>query len=138
MTEGTVVGIFGENISLQTDSADMVGGVSARAAIVGSMPMNDQTPRGAGAVVAYVGKVPVRAIGPVAIGDALVPSGRNDGSAVAGRSAQEGRVLGWWGGFGTVGSTSPSCLDKLCTRTVLASMHDIINRSEWAKKTSCA
>mmetsp|Transcript_21897 Transcript_21897/g.65609 ORF Transcript_21897/g.65609 Transcript_21897/m.65609 type:complete len:654 (+) Transcript_21897:316-2277(+) len=40
-----------------------------------------------GALIAFMGQVPVRCVGPVAVGDRLFPSGRGDGLAVAQRHA---------------------------------------------------
>ena len=78
--EGDLVGIFGEKISRRTANANMLGVVSMRAAIVGSL---DKATEHTGACVAYMGRVPVRACGPVIAGQALVPSGQHDGTAVA-------------------------------------------------------
>eukprot|EP01047_Picozoa_sp_COSAG01_P071576 COSAG01_NODE_11148_length_1995_cov_18.404850_1_plen_628_part_01 len=80
-TEGAVVGFFGEKVSLQTDGAIMFGIISKRAAVVGSVSSSKS--KAEGGCVAYAGKVPVRAFGPVCAGQALVPSGRQDGCARA-------------------------------------------------------
>lgn len=80
--EGEVVGLYGEKIARRTDGADTCGIISRRCITVGSLP-RDRSIQSMGDTVAFVGRVPVRVRGVVNVGDALIPSGRNDGTAMA-------------------------------------------------------
>lgn len=91
--EGDVVGFDGRGqISRRTNGARMLGVVSRKAIVEGSAPLGAE--RADFDVVAYVGVVPVKVLrrttdlcdrpsqtGPRA-GDVLIPSGRNDGTAI--------------------------------------------------------
>ena len=79
LPEGTVVGFDHGKVQLCTTNAHLLGVVSERALIVGSMGFEEL--RKDGVVVAYCGRVPIRVIGPVAAGDVLIPSGSSDGVA---------------------------------------------------------
>jgi hypothetical protein len=84
--EGDVVGLHAGHISRLVDGAAMVGVISRRALCVGSYPAVEGRAQ-EGGVVAYLGQVPVRAWGPVEEGERLVPSGRQDGTAVSAAAA---------------------------------------------------
>lgn len=77
-----VVGVKGGKISLNTHDADHFMVVSTRPIVLGNMQ-----PPGKGQTqfekIAFLGQVPVRVIGKVALGDYLIPSGNNDGFAIA-------------------------------------------------------
>jgi hypothetical protein len=76
---GDVLGVFGGRVSRRTLGAENVMVLSSNAAVVGNTSGDvDSNP-----AVAFVGQVPVRVSGPVAVGDVLVASGREDGTAVA-------------------------------------------------------
>ena len=77
--EGEVVGLFGAHISRATDGADACGIITRRFAVAGSMPQE----KALWDTVAFTGRVPVRTRGVVAVGQTLVASGRNDGTAIA-------------------------------------------------------
>lgn len=77
--EGEVVGVHAAGLSRVTSGASVVGVVSHQAIVKGGMP----TDGGEYESVAYVGRLPMRVRGEVRVGDALVPSGLNDGVAVA-------------------------------------------------------
>jgi hypothetical protein len=79
---GDVVGVFGGRISRQTDGADWVMAVTGNAAVVGNQSFDNDSSRRR-ETVSFVGQVPVRVRGPVAIGDYVVASGRGDGIAMA-------------------------------------------------------
>lgn len=79
---GDLVGVKGGRIGLNTEDADHVLVISDRAGFVGNCVMDDSD-RASSAQVALLGQVPVKVTGPVSIGDLLMPSGLNDGSAVA-------------------------------------------------------
>ena len=67
-------------ITLTTRGASQLGVISRRAIMTGSFPGVDaQTEFD---TVAYCGRVPVKVIGGAQVGDYLVPSGREDGTAV--------------------------------------------------------
>lgn len=77
---GEVVGVTGGKISLNTQDADHFMVVSTRPIVLGNM----QPQRSAlYEKIAFLGQVPVRVIGKVAVGDYLIPSGNNDGFAIA-------------------------------------------------------
>ena len=78
---GDVVGVVGGRVTKQTDGTEHVMVVSDRAIVVGNLP-EDGTTAGH-ELVALLGQVPVRVRGPVDAGDIVVPSGQNDGTAIA-------------------------------------------------------
>jgi len=65
--------------------------VSAAPAVAGRVPTNAGVRERRGAYVAFLGQVPVRCRGAVRAGDFLVPSRRNDGTAVAAARRADGR-----------------------------------------------
>lgn len=78
---GQLVGVHGGKVSLKTEGAEHVLAVSAKPAVLGNAP-----PPGREAAyekIAMVGQVPVVVRGRVNPGDFIVPSGLNDGTAVA-------------------------------------------------------
>lgn len=92
--EGEVVGLYGDKIARRTDSADTCGIISRRCITVGSLP-RDPSIQSMGDTVAFVGRVPIRVRGAVNVGDALIPSGRNDGTAMAhAQSTAVARIVG--------------------------------------------
>ena len=82
---GEIVGVIGGKISRNTDKADHFMVVSKSPIVLGNMPApsreNDYEK------VAFMGQVPVRVMGRVAIGDYILPSGNNDGFGKAVKSA---------------------------------------------------
>lgn len=82
LEEGDVVGICRGKVSRRTAHAAMVGVVTEKAAVVGSLSRWTSSRHRTGAEIAYCGRVPVRVRGPVREGDILVSSGREDGMAV--------------------------------------------------------
>lgn len=74
---GDVVGVFGGRVSRRTESADWVMAVSSNPAFVGSAGGANEI------AVAFMGQVPVRVDGPARMGDYIVASGREDGTAIA-------------------------------------------------------
>jgi hypothetical protein len=82
---GRIVGVRGGRVSLDTDGADALMITTDRAVIVGNA-MNSAE---ASEMVAFVGQVFVTVDGPVASGDFILPSGRDDG---AGRAVPPGRL----------------------------------------------
>ncbi len=99
---GRIVGVRGGRVSLDTTGADSLLVTTDRAIVVGNAPPADE--RHCWERVALVGQVPVTVDGPVAAGDFILPSGRDDGlgRAVAPGAlapGQAGQVLGqaWQG-----------------------------------------
>jgi hypothetical protein len=78
---GDVVGIFDGQVSLKTSGARSVRIMSSRPIVAGNFPGEDQL--NSFGLVAFMGQVSVRVRGPVRAGDYLIPSGRQDGTAVA-------------------------------------------------------
>jgi hypothetical protein len=76
---GDVVAIVNGRLKLETDFAHQLAAISTRPAIVGNAHRASQRH----AHVALLGQTPVKVRGPVSAGDVLVPSGRNDGTAIA-------------------------------------------------------
>src|SRR5262249_5804911 len=76
---GDVVGIVEGKLTLDTRSAQQLAAISTRPAIVGNAaPVPARQAR-----VALLGQTPVKVRGCVTAGDVLVPSGLNDGVAIA-------------------------------------------------------
>lgn len=78
---GEVVGIKGGIVSLNTADADHLMVVSTNPAYIGNMQKPEE--EALYEKVAFLGQAPVKVIGPVAIGDYILPSGNFDGSGVA-------------------------------------------------------
>jgi hypothetical protein len=74
---------FGGRISKRTDGAEWVMAVSITPAFVGNAREEDEGPDCPRETVAFVGQIPVKVRGPVAVGDYIVASGEGDGTAVA-------------------------------------------------------
>ncbi|MCA9429488.1 MAG: hypothetical protein KC940_03160 [Candidatus Omnitrophica bacterium] len=78
---GDLVGLFGDKVSRRTANAHRVLIVSSAPAVLGNDPGDQEKSRSV--PIAFIGQVEVRVLGPVHAGDAIVPSGRNDGRGVA-------------------------------------------------------
>lgn len=78
---GEIVGVKGGKISLSTQNADHYMVVSNKPIVLGNMPTQGQESKFE--KVAFMGQVPVRIIGRVNIGDYILPSGNDDGFAIA-------------------------------------------------------
>ncbi len=81
MEPGDVVGVFGGELSFETEGADTVMVISSAPIIVGNFPGNDV--KHLYELVAFLGQVPVKVSGKVTAGDILVVSGHGDGLAIA-------------------------------------------------------
>lgn len=79
-TFGMVVGVRGGKINLNTENAEQLMVVSAAPIVLGNMPNGNEENY---EKVAFMGQVPVAVLGKVNSGDYLVPSGKNDGTAIA-------------------------------------------------------
>lgn len=82
---GRIVGVRRGSVSLETDGADALMITTDRAVVVGNAMSGAETSE----MVAFIGQVYVEVGGPVASGDFILPSGRNDG---AGRAVAPGRL----------------------------------------------
>ena len=91
---GSVVAIDArtQSLTLDTSGDGPVLITSSRPSVAAGVP-DDEDRRQRGALVAFVGQVPVRCDAGVRAGDTLVPSGAGDGAAAAARAAP-GAVLG--------------------------------------------
>ncbi len=78
---GEVVGVVGGKISRNTAHADHIMVVSKSPIVLGNMPAPNR--ENDFEKVAFMGQVPVRVMGRVAVGDYILPSGNNDGFAKA-------------------------------------------------------
>jgi hypothetical protein len=78
---GDVVGVYGGEITRQTEGADQVLVVSFKPIVLGNMPAPGR--EALSEKVAFMGQVPVKVVGPVHRGDYVVASGRHDGTARA-------------------------------------------------------
>ena len=81
LTFAQVVGVRGGKISLDTRNADHLMVISRSPIVLGNMPAAGKEENYE--KVAFMGQVPVRVVGSVAVGDYILPSGNNDGMAVA-------------------------------------------------------
>jgi hypothetical protein len=78
---GDVVGIKNGKLTLKTAGADHLKVISTNPIVLGNQPSPGQ--EHFAERVAFLGQVPVKVIGKVSQGDYIVPSGNNDGLAVA-------------------------------------------------------
>ena len=78
---GEIVGVKGGLISLNTKSVDHFMVVSTRPIVLGNSPQPEK--EASFEKVAFMGQVPVKVAGAVAVGDYILPSGNNDGLGVA-------------------------------------------------------
>ncbi len=78
---GDVVGVYGGQVTLDTEGADSVMVVSTSPIVIGNWPGDDMVHLYS--LVAFLGQVPVKVRGEVKKGDILVSSGHQDGSAIA-------------------------------------------------------
>lgn len=76
-----VVGVKGGTVSLNTTDADHFRVISLAPIVLGNMPQPEQ--EHLYEKVAFRGQVPVNVVGAVNIGDYILPSGNNDGLAIA-------------------------------------------------------
>ena len=78
---GEVVGVFGGKISKRTEGADWVMAISDQAVVLGNAIYDGSEANYE--IVSFIGQVPVYVRGTVAMGDYIVASGLNDGTAIA-------------------------------------------------------
>lgn len=80
---GDVVAVRSGSISKRLAGAEQVLVISTNPVLIGNAAAAEESTREGHEVVAFLGQVPVRVVGRVASGDFLLPSGRDDGTAVA-------------------------------------------------------
>ena len=78
---GQIVGVHGGRVSLKTAGAEQIMAVSRAPVVVGNVPPEDE--KSSYAMVGFMGQLPVVVRGRVQPGDYIIPSGREDGTAVA-------------------------------------------------------
>ncbi len=78
---GEVVGIKNGKVSRNTQGADHILAVSTNPIVLGNMPPEGK--KSDFAKIAFLGQVPIRVVGRVEAGDYILPSGYNDGMAIA-------------------------------------------------------
>lgn len=81
MAYGEIVGVRAGIASRNTEQADHYLVISMRPIVLGNMPQKDQ--EHLFEKVAFMGQVPVKVAGSVAIGDYIIPSGNHDGIGIA-------------------------------------------------------
>ncbi len=81
MRSGDVVGVYGGELSFDTDGADAIMVISSAPIIVGNFPGDDV--KHLYELIAFLGQVPVKVSGDVNPGDILIASGKEDGMAIA-------------------------------------------------------
>jgi hypothetical protein len=91
--------VRGGEVHLSTEGADRVMIASDRPAVTGNTTPSTETDDARRVAVAFVGQVPVRLQGEANVGDIVVASGRNDGTARAVspseyRRAEHGPIAG--------------------------------------------
>ncbi|MFZ1679308.1 MAG: hypothetical protein WAT91_18665 [Saprospiraceae bacterium] len=79
--KGDIVGVYNGRISKNTRYADQVLAITSQPLVLGNMPADDKVSDFE--QVAFLGQVPVYVKGPVKLGDYILPSGNNDGIALA-------------------------------------------------------
>ena len=94
-----LVGVRGGEVHLSTEEADRVMIASDRPAVTGNTTPSTETDDARRVAVAFVGQVPARVHGPVQVGDLIVASGKDDGTARAVspgayRRAEHGPIAG--------------------------------------------
>lgn len=78
---GEIVGVKGGKVYLNTQDADHYMVVSTAPIVLGNVPQPEEAANHE--KIAFMGQVPVRVIGKVKVGDYILPSGNNDGFAIA-------------------------------------------------------
>lgn len=102
---GEIVGVVGGIISKNTKNADHIMVISTNPIVLGNRP--DGNKKLLYEKVAFMGQVPVRVLGKVAIGDYILPSGENDGIGKA-KSIEEMQVEDFKSIVGVAWETSES------------------------------
>jgi len=78
---GQIVGVHGGKVSLKTEGAEQIMAVSRAPVVVGNVPPSDEEANYV--TVGFMGQLPVVVRGTVKLGDYIIPSGQEDGTATA-------------------------------------------------------
>ncbi len=78
---GQIVGVHGGKVSLKTEGAEQIMAISRAPVVIGNVPAKED--EHANVTVGFMGQLPVVVHGTVHAGDYIIPSGREDGTAVA-------------------------------------------------------
>jgi len=78
---GQIVGVIGGKVSLKTEGAEQIMAVSRAPVVIGNVPPEDEKHKYT--TVGFMGQLPVVVRGKAKAGDYIVPSGLEDGTAVA-------------------------------------------------------
>lgn len=78
---GQIVGVHGGKVSLKTEGAEQIMAVSRAPVVVGNVPPAAE--KNHFVAVGFMGQLPVVVRGKVRAGDYIVPSGKEDGTAIA-------------------------------------------------------
>ncbi|MCZ4409127.1 hypothetical protein O3Q51_09920 [Cryomorphaceae bacterium 1068] len=81
LSPGEVVGVKNGKVSKSTADVDHYLAVSTNPIVLGNMPPEGK--EDGFAKIAFLGQVPIRVVGRVEAGDYILPSGNNDGMAIA-------------------------------------------------------
>ena len=76
-----IVGVHGGKVSLKTEGAEQIMAISRAPVVIGNVPQKDEEHNYT--TVGFMGQLPVVVRGKVKAGDYIIPSGREDGTAVA-------------------------------------------------------
>ncbi|MEP6646607.1 MAG: hypothetical protein ABJC12_05925 [Saprospiraceae bacterium] len=79
--KGDIVGVYNGRISKNTVNADQVLAITSQPIVLGNQPEAGKEKDFE--KVAFLGQIPVFVLGPVNVGDYIIPSGKNDGVAMA-------------------------------------------------------
>ncbi len=78
---GQIVGVHGGKVSLKTEGAEQIMAISRAPVVVGNVPQKEDEHNHV--TVGFMGQLPVVVRGKVEAGDYVIPSGLEDGTAVA-------------------------------------------------------
>ncbi len=78
---GQIVGVHGGKVSLKTEGAEQIMAISRAPVVIGNVPAKEDESNFV--TVGFMGQLPVVVHGPVIAGDYIIPSGKEDGTAIA-------------------------------------------------------
>jgi len=122
---GEVVGVKNGTVSKSTVDTDHLLAVSTNPIVLGNMPPEGQEDEYA--KIAFLGQVPIRVVGKVNSGDYIVPSGNDDGMALA-FSSQELPTDRFGEIIGVAWESSPNEAPKLVNVALGLNRNDLSER----------
>jgi len=78
---GQIVGVHGGKVSLKTEGAEQIMAISRAPVVIGNVPSQEDEHNNV--TVGFMGQLPVVVHGHVRAGDYIIPSGKEDGTAIA-------------------------------------------------------